>query len=205
MIWVFSIIFYVSTWLHFTSARLIINWMYEHEDLSAGIITGIILAIAIIVAMRTLYAIRHDRSTTIALNLRRDYDSGVVFEGRTLINKICTELSKQGIKDEDRPAVFDSNLKYYELNYNNEFMKLVSVPALFDMMGWMVRNGCCKATAIDEQLPWEKHYALWETYIRHSQEKGDGQLLDETPTAAYGNFVWLYRELKKNASKCKKT
>jgi hypothetical protein len=82
----------------------------------------------------------------------------------------------------------------YRVKNIAEFMKLTSVPALFDMMGWLVRKGCCDVIAIDERVDWETHYDLWEKYIINLQGKADTQLLDDRPAAIYGNFVWLSRQ-----------
>lgn len=196
MIVVFSVIAaYTMFSLFHISANAIVQWAYDHEDLVAGIITATVLGIALIAARRTLGAMRHDRFTTIAMNLRRDYDSGIVVEGRKLAYKIDAELTSRGI--EDKPSAFASTVEHYKVHYADEFAKLVSVPAMFDMIGWLVRNGCCKVTAIDEQINWERAYEQWETYIRRIQNKDKQEPLDDKSIAMYGNFVWLVNQLQK--------
>lgn len=193
MIVILSILFHFTVLPHFLIIRALIRWVYAHEDLSAGIITGIILAIALTVAIRTLRAMRHDRATAIATNLRRDYESGVVFEGRALHYKIYNELKRRGIKDTS--DAFASTVNCYKNDYPCEFLKLISVGSLFDMAGWLIRSGCCDVTAIHEQLDWESYYNLWKTYIRNCQNRSPEQPLDDSPTAFYGNFVWLANKL----------
>jgi len=179
-----------------------IEWVYAHEDLAAGILTAIILSAALVAAIRTLRAMRHDRATTIAMDLRRDYESGMVFEGRKLAYKIDAYLTRRGVKD--KSLAFASTVQHYKTEYPDEFAKLVSIPALFDMMGWLVRNGCCQAVAVDEQIAWEQPYELWEEYIRITQNKSDKEPLDDKATAMYGNFVWLVKRLQKTKpTKCR--
>lgn len=175
-----------------------IDWVYKHEPLAAGILTAIVLFAAFIAAIRTLHAMRRERTITIAMNLRRDYESGIVFEGRKLAYKIDVYLTKRGI--EDKSSAFASTVQIYKTEYPDEFAKLVSIPAVFDMIGWLVRNGCCEAISVDEQIDWEQPYQLWEAYIREIQKKSIKEPLDDNPTAMYGNFVWLVKHLQKAKS-----
>ena len=117
-----------------------------------------------------------------------------------LAYKIDTELTRRRI--ENKSSAFASTVEHYKVHYPDEFTKLVSIPAMFDMMGWLVRRGCCKAIAIDEQIAWEQPYELWETYIRKIQKKGSQESLDDEPTAMYGNFVWLVNRLQKSKPTC---
>lgn len=169
------------------------DWVITHGDLAAGFLTSGFLILALIGALFTLRAMRHDRTTSIALELRQDYESGVVFEGRKLVLKIRERQKSLGIQD--KKGSFLDTIEHYRLNYPEEFMELTSIPALFDLIGWLVREKCCDAKAIDEQIDWKFHYTMWEPYIRHSQHKRPGEPLDDKATAFYGNFVWLYNEL----------
>ena len=170
------------------------DWVIRHEDLAAGFLTSIILVLALIGALLTLRAMRHDRATTIAMTLSQVYESGVIFEGRKLVRKIQLCQENRGIQD--RQKSFLNTLTYYKRSYPDEFMKLSSIPALFDLIGWLVREGCCEAAAIDEQLDWEVHYTMWEPYIRQKQGKKTTETLDDKATAYYGNFVWLAKEIQ---------
>lgn len=171
------------------------TWTYAHEDLTAGLLTAAILLVALIIAKRQLRSMRDDRHASIALNIRRDYDSGTVLEGRRLTLEILNQFESEKIND--RPKSFMEIVENYKKSSPEKFMHLTSVPALFDHIGWIVRNKCCEAQTIDEQLPWEKYFDLWEIYIRKIQEKKNKEELDDKPTTMYGNFVWLANELKK--------
>jgi len=169
------------------------NWIYAHEELAAGLLSFFVLIAALTIAIRTLKAMRHDRATSLALSIRQDYDSGVVWEGRVLTRKLLTEFESKGIIDEQ--TSFLKAIEDCKKNSTEDFMRLISIPALFDLMGWLVRRGCCRASEVDEQFDWQRHYNLWEPYIRQVQQKTEKQPLDDKSNAYYGNFVWLAQQL----------
>lgn len=177
-------------------AHKVSQWIFDHETLSAGLLTAIVLIVALIVAARQLNAMRRDRATSIALDLRQSYESGLVFQGRSLVNKIVRWYESHGVASHDIPEKFANSVTYYKQNYPDDFMKVTSVPALFDIMGWLVRKKCCKAKWVDEQLDWEGHYKIWEPYIRQIQGKAPGEKLNSEAAAFYGNFVWLVDQLR---------
>jgi len=181
---IISVIFYLK-W----------DWVLANDELAAAFLTSSVLILALVGALLTLSAMRHDRATSIAMNLREFYESGTVFEGRILAGHIQKLQRARGIKN--KQDSFLNTIKYLRQNNPDVFMKLISIPALFDLAGWLVRRGCCEAAAIDEQIAWEAHYEMWELYIRWIQEKKSKELLDDSPTAMYGNFVWLAKEINK--------
>jgi len=171
------------------------HWIVAHRALIFGLLTPGILLVALIIAIFTLRAMRHDRATSIAMTLSQMYDSGIMFEARLMVKRILIEQENRGIQDIQRS--FLNTVDYYKGNYTEEFTKLTAIPAFFDLIGWLVRRRCCDTHAIDEQLDWELPYTLWEGYIRQTQHKKEGEALDDSPSAFYGNFVWLANQLRR--------
>lgn len=184
---VMSIVFYLQR-----------NWVTAHEDLTAGIMTSVVLILALIPALNTLAAMRHERFTSIAMRIRDTYDSGQVLEARIAVQAILNEQEKQGIMSKNKKGQdFLRIIKNYKKNNPSEFLKLISIPALYDNIGWLVKEHCCEAKTIDELLDWELPYTMWEPYIREIQGKKKGESLDDSPTAMYGNFIRLVNILKR--------
>ncbi len=174
------------------------GWVLEHGDLTAGIITSVILILALIPALNTLSAMHRDRMVSITMRIREAYDSGELIEARKLTLLIINEQEKQGIDSTEKQAEdFRDIVKDYRKNKPSEFLRLIMIPSLFDLIGCLVREHCCEAKAIDAQLNWESAYELWEPYIRDIQKKQKGKSLDDSPTAMYGNFIWLVNNLMK--------
>lgn len=169
------------------------DWVIDHEELAAGFVTSVILILALIGALLTLRAMQHDRTTSLTMTISQIYESGVIFEARKLTRKIVIWQESCGIQDE--PANFFNIIMCYRLNYVDEFIKLESIPALYDMIGWLVRKKCCEYKAIDEQLDWKVHYKLWKPYIRYKQGKTETEELSEKASDYYGNFVYLANKL----------
>lgn len=168
-------------------------WVICHAELAVGFVTSFILISALSGALLTLQAMKHDRTTSLTMNISQIYESGVIFEARNLIRKIAIWQENHNIQDKEDN--FFKTIMYYRLNYIDEFMKLESIPALYDMIGWLVRKKCCEPKAIDDQLDWVVHYKLWEPYIRHKQKKKADEELSENANDYYGNFVYLAKQL----------
>ncbi len=184
---IMSVIFYLQRY-----------WVLSHEDLAAGIITSVILILALIPALNTLAAMHRDRMVSMTMRIREAYDSGELIEARKLILSIINEQEKQGINGTEKQAEnFRDIVKDYRKKKPSEFLQLIMIPSLFDLIGCLVRERCCKAKAIDAQLNWELAYEQWKPYIRYIQKKQKGEPLDDSPTAMYGNFVWLANKLTK--------
>ena len=112
----------------------------------------------------------HDRTTSIAMKIREAYDSGEVLEARSLTLSIINEQEEQGIKStKEKGENFRDIVKIYKKNKPREFIKLISIPSLFESVGWLVKEHCCKPNVIDAQLDWKSTYELWEPYIRDVQ------------------------------------
>jgi len=176
------------------------DWVLQHEPLTVGFLTAFVLLVALIAALLQLSAMRHERATSIATYLSQSYDSGIILEGRKLVYTIEAKHKALGIQDtQDAKSSFLNTVLYYEDNHVDDYMRLTSIPAFFDLIGWLVRNKCCDAKAIDEQIDWEHHYKMWEDYIRHYQKKYKqttfGDKCNDKPDAFYGNFVWLADKL----------
>lgn len=171
-------------------------WVTTNPELTAGFLTSLILLLASIAALLNLRQMRHDRVASIAAKIRETYDSGEILEARILVLSIINEQEKQGIKSkEEKGESFRDTVKQYKKNNPKEFIKLISIPSMFDTVGWLVREHCCEARAIDAQLDWKAIYELWESYIMDAQDKQTGESLDDSPTAMYGNFIWLVNTL----------
>ena len=178
--------------------RFFWDWVIVNPELTAGFLTAFLLLLAFIAALLNLRQMRHDRTMSLATSLRQTYDSGEIFEARILVQEILNEQENQvAPSQKEKHEYFLSVLEDYSKNKPREFTQLTSIPALFDLIGWLVREHCCELKAIDEQLDCGAVYEQWELYIRKKQGKKNGEPLDESPTATYGNFVWLVNRVSK--------
>lgn len=174
------------------------DWVIVNPELTAGFLTAFLLIFAFIAALLNLRQMRHDRTMSLAISLRQTYDSGEVFEARILVQQILNEQESQvAPSQKEKNEYLLSVLEDYRRNKPREFITLTSIPALFDLIGWLVKEHCCELKAINEQLDCCAAYELWELYIREQQGKKSGEPLDKSPTATYGNFVWLVKRLSK--------
>ncbi len=135
-------------------------------------ITAFVLFIAFIGALVSLREIRRDRAASIAMSIREHCDTGIILEARELVLRINNELDKTSVKtlDEKREH-FHHILNYYRTHYPEGFVKLLAIPAFFDLIGWLVRRGCCDGKAIKEQIEVKTPFLYWEHYIRQAQKK----------------------------------
>lgn len=173
------------------------NWVTSNKELAAGFITAYFLFLALIVALYTVRQMRHDRLTSIAMSIRQNYDSGIILEARELVLRINNELDKTGVKKiNERAEYLKHILSYYKTHYPEGYVKLHTIPAFFDLIGWLVHRGLCDAKAIKEQIEVETPFRYWENYIREIQGKSKTELLDSSPTSYYGNFVALAKKLR---------
>lgn len=174
------------------------DWVLENGDLTAGIITSVILILALIPALNTLSAMHHDRMVSMTMQIREAYDSQNLIEARKLVLSIINKQEQQGITDAKIQADnFRDIVNDYKKNKPSEFLTLILIPSLFDLVGCLVRDHCCEAKTIDAQLNWESAYERWKPYIRYIQKKQKGESSKDSPTPMYGNFVWLANELTK--------
>lgn len=173
------------------------DWVTNNGALTAGLITSFILLMAFTGALISLNEVRRDRATSIAMAIREHYDTGIILEARELVLRINNELDKIGAKKLNKKRDHLQHiLNHYRTNYPEGFVKLHSIPAFFDLIGWLVRRGCCDAKAIKEQIEVETPFRYWENYIRQVQGKSKTDFLDTSPTSYYGNFVWLAKKLR---------
>lgn len=172
------------------------DWVINNPELTAGFLTSFLLLLAFSAALMNLRQMSHDRAISLAMSLRETYDSGEILEARALVHKILNEKETHGVQiDKDKQEHFLSVVNDYRKNKPREFVRLTSIPAMFDSIGWLVRKNCCEPKAIDEQLDWGSVYKLWEPYIREKQDKKPDEKLDDSATVMYGNFVWLVNKL----------
>lgn len=162
------------------------DWVITNPELTVGFLTSLILFAALTAALLNLRQMRHNRTLSTAMRVRDAYDSSEVLEARAEVLSIINE--QKNLLD------VVHNLKK---NSPREFVKLISIPTLFETIGWLAREHCCEPKAIDEMLDWETTYKVWEPYIREIQRKQEGEPLDDSPTAMYGNFIWLVNTLMK--------
>ena len=174
------------------------DWVIVNPELTAGFLTAFLLIFAFIAALLNLRQMRHDRTMSLATSLRQTYDSGEIFEARILVQQILNEQESQvAPSQKEKNEYLLSVLKDYKKNKPRAFITLTSIQALFDLIGWLVKEHCCELTAINEQLDCCAIYEQWEPYIREQQGKKSSEPLDESPTATYGNFVGLVKRLNK--------
>jgi hypothetical protein len=169
----------------------------------AEFVTAGVLLLALLIAVRQLRHMRQERVTSLVLSLGQAYDTGVVFEGRELRARIRCEQERLGI--ENKQESFVNTMKYYQQQYPHEFLTLTSVPSFFDMIGWLVRRGCCSVKEIDEQIDILRNYELWEAFIREFQKKKPEDDLDDNPEATFGSFVWLSKRIRSITKNAKPT
>lgn len=195
------IVIYTSFGLSIVGAIVCIvyfwDWVILNGALAGGLITTFILLMAFIGALVSLSEIRRDRATTIAMAIREHYDSGIILQARELVLLINNELDKIGVKKlNEKQEHFQHILNHYRTHYPEGFVKLHTIPAFFDLIGWLVHRGCCDAKAIKEQIEVGDPFKYRENYIRQIQGKSKPEPLDTNPTSFYGNFVWLAKKLR---------